>query len=79
MRRYTLSEIKEKVDKAGFKVIRHFKYEGILRNILFTNKFLGQMIKLTKVNYLNCFFTKLDNLSLKLFGESQIVLICKNK
>lgn len=79
LRRYSLSEIKDKINKSGFKVIQHYKKEGILRNILFTNNFFGQIIKFTKFNSINHLITWLDNIFLKLFGESQIILICKKK
>lgn len=79
LRRYSLNEIRLRVNRAGFNVIRSFRYEGVLRNTLFTNKFLGQMIRLTKLNFINNLITEIDNIFLKLFGESQIVLICNKK
>lgn len=79
LRRYSLSEIKKGIRKTGFKIVKCFKYEGILRNILFTNKLFGQIITLTKLSLINYLITKVDNYSLRLFGESQILIVCKKR
>lgn len=79
LRRYSFDEIGQKINLSGFEIVRSFKYEGILRNFLFTNNFFGQLIIFTKLSLINYLFTKADNFLLNLFGESQIILICKKR
>ncbi len=77
LRRYSAGTIKRLLRKTGFDVIEEFKTEGLLRNMLFISKPLGAFIKLTKINILNDIVSNIDNLMVSIFGESQIILICK--
>lgn len=79
LRRYQMSKIKSLLDNTGFIIIEKFKSEGIIRSILFTNKILGIFIKFTKIKILNNIITFIDNLTISIFGESQLILICKKK
>ena len=79
LRRYQMNEIKNLLNETGFNVIEEFKTEGILRSLLFTNKLFGLFIKLTRFTLINNFTSYIDNLSIPIFGESQLILICKKK
>ncbi len=74
LRRYYLSELVIMSEKAGFRVIESGKTEGVLRNFLFLNPVAGEVVRFMK-SFIADGFTLLDNLSLKLFGESQIYVI----
>lgn len=77
LRRYSMSRITKLLHDHGFKILSKHKDEGILRNILFTNKMAGMLIKLTRFEVFNSIISQLDAISLFLFGESQLILICK--
>lgn len=79
LHRYSMNEIKNLLNITGYKVIIEFKSEGIIRSLLFTNRILGSFIKLTRFALVNNFISYIDNLSLLIFGESQLILICRLK
>lgn len=76
LRRYTIAEITNLCKSAGFKIVETKKEEGILRNFLFINPIAGKLIRFIKF-YLVDIVTFLDKISLKLFGESDLVIIAK--
>lgn len=77
LRRYTLDSLKLLLEKNNFKIIYAQKTEGILRNCLFVFR-LNLIIKLAnKFPLISELITYLDNLSLKLLGESQIIIVAK--
>lgn len=73
-RRYSEKSLKKLISKAGLKVDRIIKTEGILRNALFTIKPLGQITRFIK-GPISDIVTFLDNIALRLFGESNIYII----
>ncbi len=77
LRRYTANNLKYLLKDCGFKIIEIKKCEGIVRNIIFTNKYLGWITKLLYFKLFNNVATVIDNLTVSLFGESQIIIICK--
>lgn len=79
LRRYSMLEIKNLLSQAGLKILKAYKTEGIIRNILFTNKKLGFFVKFTRFKVLNKIVSVLDEMSVKVFGESQLILISKKK
>jgi SAM-dependent methyltransferase len=79
LRRYQMSEIKSLLNETGFVVVEEFKTEGILRNVLFTNNIFGLIVKFTRFNIINNIISYIDNLTVSIFGESQLILICKKK
>lgn len=79
LRRYSMNELCNLLSKAGFEIVKKYKTEGLLRSLLFTNKFLGLLIKLTRSKFFNDLFTYIDQLSLKVFPESQLIIVCKKK
>lgn len=74
LRRYTLEELIKKANKYEFKILETKKVEGIIRNFLFLNPIAGKFIRFIKF-FLSDWVTFIDNISLKLFGESNIILI----
>lgn len=79
LRRYSMFEIKKLLSNTGFKILKKYKTEGIIRNLLFTNKILGFFVKFTRFNILNGIVTFFDDMTIKIFGESQLILICRKK
>lgn len=76
LRRYDINELKTKLNRNGFEIKKTYKKEGILRNFLFLNSFAGKFIKFIKF-FLVDIVTILDNLSCKILGESQLIIVAK--
>lgn len=73
-RRYSSTELILKCKENRFEVLEIKKTEGILRNFLFTNPIAGKSIRFIKF-FLSDIVSFLDNISLNLFGESQIFIV----
>lgn len=73
LRRYLPEEIEELVKSVGFSIKEVKLTEGVLRNFLFLTKF-GWLIKLFR-GIISDLVTLFDNISLKIFGESQIFIV----
>lgn len=78
LRRYSLDDLKKLSNECGFRVIKSHKQEGIIRNSLFILPYLGELIRLIKFQLVDV-VTFIDNISLKLFGESQLFVVLKKK
>ena len=78
VRRYTLDQLKSKVKQAGFTMLYSQKSEGILRNFLFLNTIVGKSIRFIRFQ-ISDIVSLLDQLFLKLFGESQIIIVIRKK
>lgn len=76
LRRYSVDGLKTVFSKTGFKVENVVLTEGIFRNILFTVQPLGFLIKFIKGPLVDI-FSVIDNLSVRIFGESDIQIIAK--
>lgn len=76
LRRYTLEGIIKIVENEGFKIVEAKKTEGVLRNFLFLNPYAGKLVKFIRGPLVNI-FTFFDNFSLKLFGESDLIIIAR--
>ena len=76
LRRYTEKDLIEKVERAGFKIVKIIKTEGIIRNSLFLFPILGNLVRFIK-GPISDIVTFVDGISLKLFGESDICVICQ--
>lgn len=76
LRRYELEQLKKILKEQGFKVLKIRKTEGILRNFLFVNPYAGKLVRI--INHIGSdFVTFLDNISLRLFGESNYIIVAE--
>lgn len=76
LRRYDKNEIFTKLEETGFVVEKYIETEGILRNSLFVFPKLGFIIKFLK-SYLSDCFTVIDDLSGKVFGHSDGIVVAR--
>jgi len=77
LRRYTLDSLRLLLEKNQFKVIYTQKTEGLVRNSLYVFR-LNLIIKLAnKFPFISDLITWLDNITLKLLGESQLIIVAK--
>jgi SAM-dependent methyltransferase len=74
LRRYTLEDLVIQCKNAGFTILETRKTEGILRNFLFLNPIAGKFIRFIKF-FLVDVVTYVDNLTVLLFGESDLVVV----
>lgn len=78
LRRYSVIEISNLLTNNGFKIIEIKGCEGILRNFLFLNSIAGKSIRFIR-GPISDLITFLDNLTIPLFGESDLVVIARKK
>lgn len=78
LRRYDREEIFSRLESAGFIIEKYIETEGIIRNCLFVFPKLGFIVKFLK-SYLSDFFTLLDDLSGKIFGYSDGIVIARKR
>lgn len=74
IRRYTVENLIEQCKSLGFTIVATKKTEGVLRNFLFLNPIAGKLIRFIKF-FQSDIITFFDEISLRLFGESQIIVI----
>ena len=79
LRRYKEESFKNLFEAAEFKVLETKKTEGILRNFLFTNSFGGFLLRVLNKRPFSEIVTFLDNLTISLFGESNIYLVAQKQ
>lgn len=77
VRRYSVTEIEGKLIKHGFITLETRRTESVLRNSLYTFKSLGILIKLLRHKLVIRLFISLDNIFVKLFGESDIYVVVR--
>jgi len=78
LRRYQLSELIKLCEDVGFKILETRKTEGFFRNLLFVFKSGDALLRLAnRFSVFSFMITFIDNIFLKLLGESQIFLIAK--
>ena len=79
LRRYTAESLTRLLNQHRFQVIYSKKNEGVIRDTLFVfPKLGGQIIRLAnRLALISDLITAIDNLALKLFGESQIIIVAK--
>lgn len=77
LRRYSEKSYKELFTSAGFKVVKTKKNEGFIRNFLFTNDFGGQMLRVLNKWPFSKILTFVDDLTVPVLGESDILLVAK--
>jgi 2-polyprenyl-3-methyl-5-hydroxy-6-metoxy-1,4-benzoquinol methylase len=78
VRRYEIKTYLTLFNHKYFKVLDTFKTEGVLRNFLFTNKYAGELIRVIR-GPVSDWVTYLDNITICMFGESQIFVIARKK
>lgn len=76
LRRYTQNDLEKLLENAGFKIIETAKHEGIVRNFLFLNPIAGKFVRFIKYGLIDV-IGYLDKISLKLFGESDIIILAQ--
>lgn len=76
LRRYSSSGLRSLLKQSGFNIISEYKCEGVIRSVIFTNKIFDPLIRLTKFRIINDALNFVDQLSLKLFAESQLIFVC---
>lgn len=80
LRRYASKELISKCKSGGFDILGLQKREGLLRNLFFVSPILGKFVKFfNKIGILSDFLTFLDSLFIKMFGESQLIVVLKRK
>lgn len=79
VRRYSEQSFKGLFEKTGLQVLETMKTEGIFRNFLFTNSFGGFLLKIVNKFQISGLVTLLDNLTIPVFGESDIYLVARKK
>lgn len=78
LRRYNKNEIFTKLEVADFAVKSYIETEGIIRNSLFVFPKLGFIVKFLKSYLADC-FTVIDDLSGKVFGCSDGIVLARKK
>jgi SAM-dependent methyltransferase len=78
LRRYSEMEYKRLFENNGFEVVDLIKTEGVLRNFLYTNKCAQSLIRLIK-GPLIPLVSIIDNMLVKLFGESNYYIVAFKK
>jgi SAM-dependent methyltransferase len=78
LRRYSLKDILNLMKEFDFKPFYILKSEGIIRNSLYVYSWGNIFIRLAnKFQIISDIVTFFDNISLKLLGESQIIVVSK--
>lgn len=77
VRRYTLKSYMKLFEDSGLKVLKIESAEGILRNFLFTNHFGGFLLRILNKWPFYKIVTFIDNLTIPIFGESDIYLVAQ--
>jgi SAM-dependent methyltransferase len=78
LRRYTIEDLSKQCGDIGFKIIETKKIEGLLRNFLFLNPYAGKFVRFIKF-FISDMVTFVDNLTIPIFGESNIIIIARKK
>jgi len=78
LRRYTMEELTGLLKDEGFRIVETRKTEGVFRNFLFYNRLGLLPLKFAnRFTIISDLFTFIDNITLKLFGESQIIVVAQ--
>lgn len=79
LRRYTPKGITKKIKDLGFIIVESRKTEGVLRNLLFTANAGSLILKIINRLNLGPYVTSIDKVSIKLFGESNLIVVARKK
>lgn len=78
LKRYSKDEIVSKVNNSGFKVEKLIETEGIIRNSFYVFPFLEFVVRFIRGIIIDV-VTKIDDISGKLFGYSDLIVIARKK
>jgi SAM-dependent methyltransferase len=79
LRRYSEETFEGLFEDAGLKILETKKTEGVLRNFLFTNSFGGFLLRVLNKWPFSEVVTFVDNLTISIFGESNIYVVAQKK
>jgi 2-polyprenyl-3-methyl-5-hydroxy-6-metoxy-1,4-benzoquinol methylase len=78
LRRYNRDEMSCLLKKTGFEILKVKEVEGVLRNSLFVFTHGSIFVRIAnRFTIVSDILTFLDNITLKLFGESQIIVVAQ--
>jgi 2-polyprenyl-3-methyl-5-hydroxy-6-metoxy-1,4-benzoquinol methylase len=79
-RRYTLAKLKKIANESGLKIIEVYYQDGVFRNIFFVFPIFNQVVRVAnRFSYVSDVLTIIDNISLKIFGPTDIAVVIKKK
>lgn len=78
LRRYKVKDLVKKCEENGLEVLETKKIEGILRNSLFLSPIAGKFVRFVKF-YISDIVTLVDNLTVPIFGESNIIVVARKR
>jgi len=78
LRRYNSQDILEILEENNFLIEEERRVEGILRNFLFLNPIAKNLIRFIK-GPISGLVTFADNLTIPLFGESDLIVVARKK
>ncbi|QQG41190.1 MAG: class I SAM-dependent methyltransferase [Candidatus Woesebacteria bacterium] len=79
LRRYSVKNFSRMFTASGFEILETKKTEGLLRNFLFTNFFGGFLLRILNKWPFSEIVTFLDDITVPIFGESNIYIVAKKK
>ena len=78
LRRYDIETLGKLCKNNGLKVLESRKIEGVVRNFLFLSPRAGKSVRFIKF-FISDLVTFIDNLTIPVIGESNIILVAKEK
>lgn len=80
LRRYRKSDLIKKLTRQNFSIVETKGFEGVIGNFLFIFPKMNFLIRAAnKFPLISDFIKAIDDISFKLFGESQIIVIAKKQ
>lgn len=74
LRRYTLSDLTRLLKRNGYKIAKAGRHEGIIRNLLFTNRRASTVLKFIRWK-LSIIIASIDYFTIPLLGESNLNIV----
>jgi len=76
-RRYSKKSLIKLLKGTEMNLVEIVQTESLLRNMLFTYQIFGYFIKLFRFDLIKRIFNIIDNILVKTYGESQLILVAK--
>lgn len=76
LRRYSVNSLSDLIERNNFKILNIYKTEGILRNSLYIFPDLNWIVRFLKGPFSDI-VTLIDNVTTKIFGESNIYMVAE--